>query len=612
MSRLNTPSFETLADRTTRSLEKLGYKPETRIEDYAAVHHVKIERLLQNLDAIEALASVERQKEEYGLDEWHRAFIRLGDETMDSIHGIAHEGEALRRFLWDRLPHSRFKRFQELFCKPENFTVPHFHVDGKTVVFEQNASPLRGCLVSADLIPDKLAEDLKLCDFSEDARDPLARLRKKNGAIQRLKLIFESAEQVQPGHHRILRVAHPDEETDARYPVEGPDPSVVGTILYTREQENGRNGTPRNKKEPRKPRKLITQHFASAYAAHRKTDHEQIVHMRETDTLADMKEELGAFNARLNAEWKAETPEERKKEIHAEALLLIGRANETLAASVNRQKAEASDFLEGAVPLVDARQISAAMSKITASLARLETRLKTMKPINGFNAQDQLALHERIRADEKILKTFRSNLARNAHVLENGAMLFGPSELSDAHLASNVTGMERRLGADVSALARVALEPLQTYARRIAFEYESFHDALTRRDREAAIAQAIKMHVVGKLQAARTCIEHIKGFTVNKERISLSRIRAFVATMQGICGAREIFPDRTVASFEEPYADLAAKIDAIAEKLRAFEREEGDLEAKTELYGDLVDYVDSVDVEAILARLPYAAVAEGA
>jgi len=612
MSRLNTPTFETLRERNDRSLNRLNYAAGVDISRYSSNQQARIEHLLRSRDTIDQLASFEGQQEEYGADDWHRTFIRLGDETMASVHGLPYEGEQLRNFVWNALPNSRFKRFQELFCKPANFVIPHFTVDAKkNVIFENvhalNEMSLKGCLVSADLIPDKFAEDLKLCDFAGNERDPVGRLKKKHAAIQKLKLIFESAEQLQPGHHRIQRIAHPGKDADARYSVEGPDPSIVGTILYTREQENGRNGTSKKRKEPKKPRKLIVQHFDSAYAAHRKTDHEQLVHMRETDTLADLKEELGAFNEKLNREWKADTDEALKAAMHSEAILLIGNANAILAPSVNRQKLEASEFLQGAMPLADARQISATMSKITASVTRLETRLKIMRPIGGFNTQDQLVLHERLRTDEKRLKTFRSHLARNAHVLRNGVLLFGESELSQAQLLSNVTGMEHRLEADVSSLAKVELEPLQTYARRIQAEYALFHDALVKRDREAAIAQAIKMHVVGKLQAARTCIEHIKGFTVNAERISLSKVREFASTMQGICGAREIFPDRTVESFEEPYAELSESIDTIAGKLAAYDEEEGDLEAKTALYEELTEYVDTVDVESILSRLPYAA-----
>lgn len=613
MASVNTPTFEDLIEKNDRALEKAGFSPENKeITDYPKKVRGSIQKLLMEKQVIEELLSLGgKQQEDYGKnDAWHQEFVRLGDIT--EINDFTLEGEKLQAEIWKQFPNSTFKRFQELFCKPADYAVTHFTAErGRRIVFEKHgeldAMTLRGCLVSPDLIPDKLAEDLMLCDFSDNVRDPVGRLQKKAAEIERLKFIFESALPFQRTHRRMLRIEHPIGDVDERYSVLGPDPSTVGTILYTREQDTRKKVRKGEKTVMEPSRQMIVQHFDSAYGAHRKTSHEERVYFRELDMLSDFEEELVAFRNMLDTEWRI-ADDARKEEFRSQAVLILGRIRTAFAHATGIQKSDARDLLEKASVLTDKAgrtNVSAAMSQMTAAVSRMHRRKKEMLPKNGYNTQDQMLLHERIRANENCLKAFRRQLRDGAPLLEDASLpLFNPAVvLDEKQIREQAWGIMKQTGNRFS-LQHVELAPLRMYASLLQHEYDAYEQTLMERNREGAIAQAIKMHVIGKLQAARTCIEHIKGFTEHAETISMEKVREFGGLIQGIFDAREIFPDRTVTSYEKPYAEMAAKIAGISRLLEAYDAEQTDLDAKTDLYENLKAYVDTIDIEDIVKWLP--------
>jgi len=317
---------------------RVRYAPDVDIQTLTRYQCGRVQELLEDRAALEDLASTQNQREVYGIERWHGEFVRLRDIELPA--GCRLDRERLAELVWESVPNSRFKRFQEAFCQPHQLIVPRFELTaGNSVRFpgiaDWNQLSLAPCLVSPDRISDDLARDLGLVSYDEeDERQPVRRLWKKARpeAIGRIKKIWEATEPLQKGHHRLLSVQQPNQTVEERYPgIPGPAAENIGTILYTRERENGhRNGNGQN---GHLPKQLTVQHFPGVYAAHRKTFHEQRVYQRETELLAGMLADLQTLNQRLNREWTRTAAPETKTALRAETQAMVARCRDVLRAS---------------------------------------------------------------------------------------------------------------------------------------------------------------------------------------------------------------------------------------------------------------------------------------
>ncbi len=605
---LSTLTFDQLRDRNDASLDRLRPAPTASVTGATARQRRRIGELLDQRAELEHLASGQDQRQAYGVEAWHRDFVLLREVHA---HPLMHlEGKALRFYVWNRMPNSRFKRFQELFCREEQLITPPFTIDASgTVEFgavDFNTLSLQGCLVSPDRIPEDLAQTLGLCDFANDRGQPLDRLKKKRDAVTHLKKLWESTTSLQDGHHRLLEIGDTPPDTSTRYP-DAPaiDPALIGTILYVREKEGGE---PAGKKgTPQPPRNRVVQHFSSAYGALRKTDHERKLYDTEMDALSGMKQRLESHNRLLNRDWRKGVTEERKGELRDASIQLLSAVTDALRSCENRFKVRAHDLLEGSITLTDKsgrENISAVMTKMVAAVRELQRRFRELYPKGGFNEQDRMVLHSKISEQELCLKQFRQDFASGASHLQNGFALFNASvAMNPVQLGANVRGVEGHLG-DPSALSHVTLEPLRTYAQRLLREHATLHTTLTMRDRNGAMEQAVKMHVIGKFQAARTCIEHIKRFTAHADRIPVSNIREFVTKIRTLCAERELFGERVVEGYVDPFEALCSKLDGIDALLEPYAGQDLAVHQRTALYRTVKEYIDQCDVEAMMHRLP--------
>jgi hypothetical protein len=99
----------------------------------------------------------------------------------------------------------------------------------------QRAS-FKGCIVSPQRIPEKLCEDLQLCDFADLAQNPLGRLQRKAAVIPELKLLWQSAVPLVDHEQRLLVVSPVSEALQKQYPgVKPPSEDIHGSVLYIRE-----------------------------------------------------------------------------------------------------------------------------------------------------------------------------------------------------------------------------------------------------------------------------------------------------------------------------------------------------------------------------------------
>ncbi|PIR49468.1 hypothetical protein COU79_04715 [Candidatus Peregrinibacteria bacterium CG10_big_fil_rev_8_21_14_0_10_54_7] len=610
MSPLKTITFEELRERNENALTRVNYTPEGDFSILTAYQRRRVQQLLTDRAHLEDLASTQSQREAYGVEQWHNQFVRLRDTETHPDSTL--EGDELRQRIWDAVPNSRFRRFQEAFCHPHQFIAPPFKIhEGNRVEFtgnpDFNVLSLAPCLVSTDRIPEKLAEDLGLVELEESDRShPYERLKKKAElqAIARLKKIWESAVPLQRRHHRILAIQQSTTTVNARYPsVAGPGEELAGTILYTREEENGREQA-RAATEP--PRQLSVQHFRSVYSAHRKTFHEAKAYNREIDQLGKLQEELQLLNTQIDREWKKETPEEDKDRMLAEARTLVARGHKLLADCENKYKVRADDLLAGLTelgPEKHKQRISASLSKMVAVINRLQSRFEEMYPKGGYNEQDQMVLGTHITRNERCMRQFRGHVQQNAPVLDNGLALFGGKPLTEPQVETQTTGVLRRMHIHPDDLNGVQLRPFTVYAHRLREKRSALGSALRARNQHGAKDAVVQMHVIGKFQEVRTCFEQIKQYVIDGEHIPIARIRDFVHHMNGLFSTFQVFPDHIVAGYEGPFTHMRDELERIEQGLAYYADRDVDVGTRAEIYKSLKQYIEQFDIEEMATAL---------
>lgn len=605
------PLTETLRDRNEIRLESIGFVPGLA-QKMTARQRRRIVDLLGERAVIEDLATTQGQREAYGIERWHRAFVRLRDIHTDQ-HFDKFEGEELQWYIWDKAQGCRFTQFQELFCAPPNFILPRFTLDRRgNVEFhglpDWHSLSLAPCLVSADRIPDKLMEDLGLCTFEEENGDPMARLTKKRALIPRFKLLWEAAVPLQQRQQRMLAIAPPTPEVQSRYHgIEEPPSSAIGTILYTRGKESGfnANGTPRRARgAPRPPRSLVTQYFVSAYRADRKTFHEFHVYAREITQLTDAKQALRSINSALDAARGLPETEQTALEEHAKKVLLHHCS--ILSTSAHRLKVEAHDLLQSIVDLKDRigrKNISAAMAKMVAVMTLLEARILDLTPKGGYNHQDQTILERCIQEHERTLQAFRTGIARKPPELFAASALFTGQPMSVSEVDREVGSLEAHLGTRPDPLQTIILEPFRTYALRLRQKSLTLDAALRSRDRERAMDTVIEMHLIGKFQDMRRCFEDMKQCLIQMHPVPLSQIQLIARELRIHFTDRQLFPARTVAAYAEPFVHMEQVLGKIERGLQHYAVRHLDVGEQAALYGRIKKYLETFDLEEIVRGL---------
>ena len=592
MSPLTTITFDTLRERSDTALRNAEYTYETDISELEGDVQEKVWRLLQKRVDLEELefSTTESQIGHYGAERWNSEFVRTRD--IDTNPDASLEGEALRNHVWETMPNSRFKRFQEAFSHPHQWIVPAFTIGDRNYVRftgrpNFNTMSLDPCLVSADRIPEKLAEDLDLADFEDDKGKPYRRLEKKSdlSCINALKQLWESTTPLQARSNRLLRI-----NTD--------DPATNGRILYTREADNGNDS---------KTQRTV-QFFGNSYGALRKTHHERHNYRKEIDELTSLQLEVQALNSRLNTEWKKGTPENEKEALRVEAQVLVSRARELYRSDAweDKYKVNANELLTKIVDLKDKSgkpNVTSCLSKLVAANNRLNTRCDNIEPKSGYNEQDQIVLERTVKTHEKTMRTFRDAVVDNAPAIHGNIHLFNGKALSDAQIASQVSGVMGRLRFRPDQLNNITLEPFATYAQKLREKYEELSAAVTGRDLETAQQTIVQMHLIGKFQAVQTCFERIKQYMIDGEHLPISRIREFVSKLNTLFSTFQVYENIIVESYREPFEKIQGDLQAIEDRLHHYEQQDIDVSQRTKIYKDLKAYLETFDLEGTVRDL---------
>lgn len=573
MSPCNRRTLEHERQQNDAAVLRTGFNPEVGLASVAHGLRSRFEQLLRKGVLIETLLSVEDQKQDYGVDRWNEGFQRVDDRQFRRVLAVFPD----------------FARFQQLFCRREDFIGPR---SGRVV--RSRTLSLRPCLVSVDRIPDKFVEDLRFCDFSGDKGNPLARRAKKKEIIPRLKLLFEAAVPLQHGHHRIHVIEQPSSELQRQYRgVPGPDTRTLGKLLYTRESGNGEE------------HERMAQLF-DVYGARRKTMHQSQGYEREISLLTNMEYELGLLVRRLDTAWSPTKGTPERQELSSEAKRLLQGFEHDLRLCKNLPKVEAHDLLDRCAELRDSRgkeNISAAMSQMVATRNRLEKRFNEMYPKGGFNQEDRLALHHAIREHEKAMRSARTMLEQGTPAfLQLSSQWSGTSAAGNAEVEG--ASVERAMGLRSNPIRDIRLEPFRTYAQCMQQQYGTLRGALRRRDRTASLDAIVSAHVIGKFQAIRTCFEHMKDFSVEREHDPLGRIARFALELREQFSTFQIVPEHRVPALVQPFEFMERALVALEKSVKRFAGQHLTPSRRAELCSIIKEYLDAYDLEAMVRSRP--------
>jgi hypothetical protein len=543
-----------------------------------------------------------RQIEDYGPEQWQKDFVFLRD--LENRPGWPRE--KLQAYVWSALPHSKFKRIQELFADSEHLVVPRFELDetGKVNFVKAAVQGLsvRGTVLNPDLFSEDLVASLGLTSFTGLQRDPLGRLRVKGFAsvIDGLKRTWDCAAILEEGNLRILRVVTPSAKTAADYPNAAPVATrAVGSLLYSWEVQQEAESS---SAWPAQRRKLIIAHFLSPYSARRKTFHEALGYQKEILVLSQIITRTQELQALLRQQWKPGIAPATKEELRAAVNSEIGSCIEVLKRCVNEHKVQARDILSRVVGLQDKLcrdNPPVALSRMIAAVRRLQARFHEMYPRGGFNKQDEMMLQRIIAQHEEPIRRIDAVLS-----LVVKTVLFTRASLPPEQVKTQVAGVLRRLNPAVESLANLTLRPFLAFRRELRRQSAELACALTLENLPAAKDALIKMHVIAKFHAVNAAFEGMKLLMAQNPSISPEELNAFVKNLQQMFTTRQIFPERTVADYVVPFEAVEAGVQRLADGLQHYIQNPTNAQARIGFTKRLKAFLDLYNLEELVKELP--------
>ncbi len=577
---LTIPSFDDLRDSNEKALQRAGHS-----WDAESIPKEKIDRLTTLLDEraeIEDLASTQSQREEYGIDRWHRDFVRLRD--------IADAEQ--RERLWGAIPDCKFRRFQESFSHPHQFIVPAFVEDAAGIHFPHidfHSLSVHGCLVSADLISGALSESLELADDTDTEGQPIERLRRRQlDAALKLKKIWDETTPLQRANRRILVVGEsPSDGLDFEYAGVTRTPSALeGSVILTRERQSGDRNIFRSR---------IVQVFDSSFAADRKTGHEDDNYSQEMSLLVGLESQFISFNRRLNQEWRDASDRDA---LRSEAQALLSDGAVALATCENKFKVEAQQLLEAASSLKDRRgreNITVVMTRMVAVIQRLQSRQTEMIGKGTYNQADAMAIERANERDRSTIMTFRKSVLQAPAKLEVFDQLFSDRPLSPTAHDAAVQGLLRMMRLDMPALSNVLLKPNRQYAQLMLAQDVHLQRALHERNRDMADDALVRMHIIGKFQEIELRFQHILQEIMNP-RVAIEHLIQEVAELRQQFTEYQLLPQHIVQEYVAPVAEMNVVLGRIEGGLKRYASQKLDTAERAVMYGRLGAYLKTVNV----------------
>lgn len=545
--------------------------------------------------------------------DWGERFVRVQTFGRDiSLYG--YDGIKLVEHLWNQLPSCRYKRFQELVCDKEDYTIPRPDTSAPCVVYPPRAEldriPLAACFVSPAAVPFKLLVDLGIVPEPDRELTDLEALEIKAQphVIASLKAVFEAAACLGPGNERILLVQQID---TSKYPEAIPlTDDKLGSILYLRENTSVNRSGPKRDRSIWQAPKQIAAYFSSAYAALRKTDHESSSYHLETMSLGELSQEWNELTTRARDQWRRASDPGTKAAIRSDLTRLVAKSREELKSVSNHLKREALNvFTELEERLQSgSNNITTHVTAADAAVRRLTKAMSTSSRRTGFNTTDAAQLTAHIIKAEHGFKLIADSLygasARLQHEMRKSDGYFSQKGLSLVQREAATNSLLSRMGIPINHLDGIAHRPLRAFATRMRATYRQLQEALVSQDEDRVKRAVVKLVVLSKLQRANTVFEILRRKTVCSDPVPLKDLTRNAAVLRGLLDLRSVFPQTLVPEYQPTYRKIQRIASTIASGLETYQTRGLDLTERTQMYSRLRAYVDKTDLEADVHNLP--------
>ncbi len=530
--------------------------------------------------AADEVVSSEAIKAVYGATQWRRDFRPL--RSVDA---------RLRATIWNALPECPFKRFQEIFCLPEDRILPQFTYHGGRISWVDLPNPqkltLRGCLVSVDRIPEKLVEDLGLVVFTE-GQTPAGRIKEKArlSVVLGLMLAFESSREVDQFHPRVRRLEHSSEELKRSYPAETRPISKerYGELLVTRHYNDSNDQY-----------RLILQRFRSGYAAVRASSYIHRSQDKEPRELGSVTVRIEFLANRLLNQWDSLDADGRANitaKIKETSITLIQKFEHC----TNKEKVRARELIDAAKECRDSRRVTnilATATRLRSACLSLRRRVKNVGYIAGNIRADELMLAEKVSAGGEALRLL-GEAVQEAVAVVNLKPKMSPN---DAVRQGQVDGIFKRAGLDLTILTpHLLIAPYRAFCTPIEQAMHALRHTLLSSDFEASKIELVKLHVLSKFGRAVEAIEELRLTVAKNPDIPPGELANVLNDVIKAFSEREVFPDIRTAALDVPYRLLRTEMTRTSRVLKVYETRGLDATARTQMYDRLKVYLDSVDV----------------
>jgi hypothetical protein len=536
------------------------------------------------------------QIQAFGEKRWHDELVKFSD--IDDLEQ--------KNFLWRKTP-KLWRSFQEAFSDPSDIVVPKMELTKGQPHYAHYVHRLsvQACLADPDRVPDKLLHMLGLLDEDAEYADDFERLNAKYATLSSLKMMWESTGMLDPRFVRVMVVQKTNEFARKRYPdAHDVSDEAVGMVMITREHEENGNGKTSKKDRPFLPRRLVVNPYESVYAARRSTGHvARQYEDNETVTLAKLENDIRALNQQFNEDWKPDSLQTDKDALVQEALDVIARSEELLVQCRQHHKRRVYEMLMGLKASLEKKHVGGAMSKMVAAVNAVDARANDVVEKSRHNTGARGVLHNVILRNEEGLRRHRLSVTSNIRVVGTDIDAYEET-VTGTPRKRHIRMVMRPLRLPDILSKNPQVRPHSTYINALREQEGELQTALHEADKGRAMLAGVRMHVIGKLQAANICVEELKEILSDPRQMSMTKIRKYTGTLDRIFHERGVFPDVEPMHFAAIYEPLEADIATLHEIVReAGPSIEEDPEVFAQYCKELMQFLDTMDIEKVMMEL---------
>ncbi|MBU1911284.1 hypothetical protein KKG16_02655 [Patescibacteria group bacterium] len=572
MSGLVTRTEEQLEDHFVYLQSDRNHRIIARERGLSAEYHPDVQaRIRRCIDSLRRRMRVTTQE----WDEWEQALYEAKEHQIASYNtnNLPENGDSAPLSPWD----DRYRTVSDIDeqadikLKGKAGRFMRLFSQRHEVVVRKGSSntadtEIGACIADPCLIPDALAQKLGIASFRK-SDTPNTRLRKKMSpkCIADLKQQFIDANPIAENNYRMLVM---------------PD----GRILYSSgnvPQEKDTGGF-----------RLKAGIFTS-YGAERKTYHQQGRTCGEISLLTDVVGDIVEFIKVLDAEWKKDTPDNKKQVLLTEAqrLSMIWQAH--FHECVGLLKTDAEKCFEDTENLVDTSgkvNPSASMSKLVRAKNDLWKRAHDDIPAKGkYNWIDQVHLMRERKSHEKRLRGFRIQLQKDAPLLD--------SIRSDNDFERVINQFQ--LDPAAFSGSQITLQPFRFYADQMLGHYGDFTLAMDDKSLVESKRSLTRMHAIGKCQGFHSFLAHIHQNIILPQWSTVAIAQWNLRRMRKYLESKQVFPEITLEGYDDIFHEMLGALMKLEDMLGERDHFEND----DEFFEALEGYIKQFNMPQMVREL---------